>query len=69
MLLTRGTGGLYPCPICMIPNDEQMGLSQDSWPLRDMEGIKAIVLNETMTLGAKDLLLKNLGIRNVPVSR
>ena len=67
MLLTRGHKGLYPCPVCLVPIGKQHMMGKH-WPLRNVKKLKAIVLNKTLTATAKEVLLKDMGMRDVPVS-
>lgn len=67
MTLTRGTKALFPCPVCLIPNSEQ-NRGGMWYPSRDVEEMKAAVLNQTETATAKEAILKGLGLRNVHVS-
>ncbi|KAK6992349.1 hypothetical protein R3P38DRAFT_2802824 [Favolaschia claudopus] len=66
MALFRGLRGLYPCPICFVPAQEQSDLSAEH-PLRTAEGSKKI-LDEACALRTKEEQeehLKAHGMRNV----
>ncbi|KAF7798759.1 hypothetical protein EIP86_009984, partial [Pleurotus ostreatoroseus] len=64
MLLTRGTKGLCPCPICLVPAEKQDSIGK-FWPLRKPKKIKAIVEDQSLRATAKDALLKEMGARDV----
>ena len=66
MTLTRGSNALFPCPVCYIPNEmrDKGGLY---WPRRDVDEIRSIVLNSELSAALKEEMLKNLGVRDVPV--
>lgn len=67
MALIRGEKGLYPCPICLVPRDQQSDLSR-SYTLRT-----AAHTQEFYEAGLKlraterEELLKSKGLRNVAV--
>ena len=67
MCLIRGTNGLCPCPWCLVPAEEQSNLSQ-KYPLRQVEGTKSIVIDESLAFSRKDEMLKSQGIRPLSVS-
>ena len=43
MALTRGVKGLFPCPVCLVPQSEQSDLTK-SYKLRTAEESKSIVV-------------------------
>ncbi|OJT12638.1 hypothetical protein TRAPUB_10879 [Trametes pubescens] len=67
MALTRGSGGLCPCPICLVPQDQQSILSiQPTHPLRDQTVAEQIVAQKGhITAAALNEQLKPLGLRPV----
>ncbi|TFK83026.1 hypothetical protein K466DRAFT_666133 [Polyporus arcularius HHB13444] len=67
MTLIRGVNGLFPCPVCLVPAEEQaeLGLSP-LYPLRNQEQGKEIVLNTTLSDRQKEERLKKISIRDVP---
>ncbi len=69
MTLIRGVNGLFPCPVCLVPAEEQaeLGLAP-LYPLRNQEQAKEIVLNATLSARQKEERLKKISIRDVPVS-
>lgn len=66
MVLNRGPFGNNPCPTCLVQRDEQSNLNI-THPLRDMEAVKRVVLDPTITKAAKEEWLKDVGLRNVEV--
>jgi len=48
MALTHGVNGNYPCPVCLVPNAEQLDLDK-THPLRMAEDSKVLV-KEGLTL-------------------
>lgn len=68
MSLIRGVKGLFPCPICLVPQHELSDLSK-TYPLRTQEHSEAIFKQaETMKRkGDKEKLLKRYSLRNVKV--
>jgi hypothetical protein len=70
MALIWGLKGLFPCPICLVPNDLQFDLSKE-FPLRTQTDSKNMFL-EAMTLRHEDqreALLKTASLRPVEVHR
>jgi hypothetical protein len=68
MALIRGEKGLFPCPICLVPRDEQSDLSK-LHPLRTAEQTRsAYETGLELTAADCDELLKSKGLRNVEVS-
>jgi hypothetical protein len=69
MALIRGTGGLCPCPICLVPKEKLSDLSHD-YPLRTAEAMQAIVneANQKQYAEQKEELLKQYALRGVDVS-
>jgi hypothetical protein len=69
MALIRGEKGLYPCPICLVPRDQQSNLSIFH-TLRTAAHSRSIYeAGLTMTATEREALLKSEGLRNVAVCR
>jgi hypothetical protein len=67
MALTRGVNGKYPCPVCLVPNDEQSSLDK-THPLRTAESCKALVMRSlTLNASEQEKLLKSQSLRPVIV--
>jgi hypothetical protein len=68
MALIRGLNGLCPCPICLVPPDKQMDLSED-YDLRTASKSEGLIKKASeMTLASdKEALLKIYGLRPVKV--
>ena len=68
MALICGSGGNFPCPICLVPNEEQNDLEK-TYPLRTTKTMKHIVEQalRSSTKAAGDHLLKDVGLRGVMV--
>jgi len=68
MALIRGLKGLYPCPICFVPWNEQSDLSTEH-PLRTGAESQRILMDARAkrTLAERDELLKDNGLRDVEV--
>lgn len=66
MALIRGLGGLYPCPRCLVPKDQQLLLAI-SWPKRCAQQHQAILNDPSLNLTQRDKKLKQLGLRDVSV--
>ncbi|KAI0690406.1 hypothetical protein C8T65DRAFT_745808 [Cerioporus squamosus] len=66
MTLIRGVNGLFPCPVCLVPADEQaeLGLAP-LYPLRTQEQAQSIVMNPNLSDRKKEEKLKAIGVRNV----
>jgi hypothetical protein len=67
MTLIRGVNGLCPCPVCLVPSNEQHNPSK-KWELRSMEATKNLVTSAEH--GKKkdwEPKLKEQGIRGLPV--
>jgi hypothetical protein len=64
MTLTRGVNGLFPCPVCLVPKDEQSNLMA-TYPLRTAEDSQEICecANAQKTEADKEKILKTRGIR------
>ena len=67
MALTRGIGGLYPCPRCLVPKDKQLYLEQE-WTKRSTSTARSIVGNASLNAGERDEQLKKESLRDVHVS-
>jgi hypothetical protein len=68
MTLIRGVQGLYPCPVCLIPWDQQSDLSVRH-VLRTAEQTQGILreADAAQTREAAEELLKDYGLRDVKV--
>ena len=67
MTLIRGSGGLCPCPRCLVPS-ASLAEPDRVYPMRDIDHIQDVVLDEELSKGEKDEILKPLGMRAVVVS-
>ena len=68
MALIRGVGSKFPCPICMVPEDEMSDLEK-YFDLRTTEQTEAII-KEARALtraAARERLLQSNGLRDVDV--
>jgi hypothetical protein len=68
MALIRGLKGLYPCPMCLVPQEQQSDLSQ-IFPLRTQQGSEAL-FHQAQALNRvedKERLLKSQSLRMVKV--
>ena len=68
MALIRGLMGLYPCPICFVPWDEQSDLTTEN-PLRTGIESQEILKNARAQrlLGEREEILKDHGLRDIDV--
>jgi hypothetical protein len=68
MALIRGTQSLFPCPICLVPNDKQSDLS-GTHMLRTAEQTIAHlnVANELPRAADRNTYLQGYGLRDVEV--
>jgi hypothetical protein len=68
MALIRGLKGLYPCPMCLVPQEQQADLSQ-VFPLRTQQGSEALFCQaqELNRMEDKENLLKTQSLRIVKV--
>lgn len=68
MALIRGLQGLYPCPICFVPWNEQSDLSTEH-PLRTGTESQRIVAEarEQRTATEREEHLKDHGLRDINV--
>ncbi len=67
MALIRGPNGLAPCPVCLVPKNEQQYLKLPSGhPPRDWRAVQAIV-KSNMSATKKEALLQPHGWRAVEV--
>ncbi|KAF9470013.1 hypothetical protein BDZ94DRAFT_1329905 [Collybia nuda] len=65
MALIRGEKGLYPCPFCLVPRDEQADLAK-THTLRTAEHAQEIFnAGLELTAAEHEDLLKSIGLRNV----
>jgi hypothetical protein len=69
MALIRGLNGLCPCPICLVPKNEQRNIS-GTYQLRTAANVKMLVdkAENCQTEAEKEEVLKTEGIRGVSVS-
>jgi hypothetical protein len=69
MALIRGEKGLHPCPICLVPHDQQSNLST-SYALRTEAHTREIYeAGQTLTSAEREELFKSEGLRNVSVRK
>lgn len=67
MALIRGEKGLYPCPFCLVPKDEQADLTK-THELRTAEHTQEVFnAGSELTAAEHEDLLKSNGMRNVEV--
>lgn len=68
MTLTRGVNGLYPCPVCLVPKNEQSDLTKDH-TLRTAEDTQKICedAKAMRTETDREKILKSRGIRLIEV--
>jgi hypothetical protein len=68
MGLNLGWGGKFPCPICLVPLDEQSDLAKVH-PLRTSETMQKELNDACGNRLAEDCEhhLKNFGLRNIDV--
>lgn len=65
--LIRGIGSNFPCPICLVPANQQTNLST-IFPQRTMKNMQEIYLTaQKLASGPKDELLKSYGLRDAEV--
>ncbi|KIP05748.1 hypothetical protein PHLGIDRAFT_73799 [Phlebiopsis gigantea 11061_1 CR5-6] len=64
MALTRGIGGLYPCPRCLVPKDKQLYLEQQ-WKKRKTKTARLVVGNLSLNAGEREEKLKKESLRDV----
>lgn len=59
----------YPCPICLVPRDQQYALG-NTWPLRTLEGTNSLVSLARLQERRKDQkqLLDQQSLRPITVS-
>lgn len=69
MALTRGFRGLRPCPVCLVPQNDQRRLTE-RYPLRTIDGTRSTMelVKSARTAADKEILLKENGIRAISVS-
>ena len=69
MALIQGSNGLCPCPVCLVPKNEQRNIS-GTYPLRIAANIKMLVdkAENCQTEAEKEEILKTEGIHSVSVS-
>lgn len=70
MALIRGLKGLFPCPICLVPRDEQSNLSiARTFELRTQTGSQNLVERalSSATLAEAEIILKEQSLRPVQV--
>lgn len=64
-----GVRSMYPCPICLIPNDKLWDLSEVIYPRQTREGALRLILKADAAPSKKAAkkILNTQSIRNVPV--
>ncbi|KAI0374197.1 hypothetical protein BV20DRAFT_1041702 [Pilatotrama ljubarskyi] len=68
MSLIRGVNGLFPCPVCRVPRDQQIVLGiQPKFPLREHVDGETILRNPTLSNAEKDAQMKQLGLRPLSI--
>jgi len=69
MSLIRGFGGLFPCPICLVPADELFEHNEDGYEWRTMASSQQVVkdANSMARVTARNQLLKNSGLHGIEV--
>ncbi|KAI0644335.1 hypothetical protein C8Q79DRAFT_913714 [Trametes meyenii] len=66
MSLIRGPNGKCPCPVCLVPQDQQMNLGEvPQYPYRDPAVAQALVEDTTLKGEEKEKKFKALGLRPV----
>jgi hypothetical protein len=69
MASLRGARGLFPCPVCLVPKDEQWKASA-VYPVRTTKDARSIYRRaKTMLQKDREKLLKDHGMRFVQVSQ
>jgi len=70
MALIRGANGLCPCPICLVPKDEQLAHAIEGYEHRTAVQTKKLVeeASKLTTNTTKEAVLKPYGLREIPVS-
>ena len=70
---TRSSGGLYPCPRCLVPSDELSQLSKaldgnyDQRTHHHMQSVYENSLRPSLTEHGRDEILKRFGLHDVNV--
>ncbi|TFK20498.1 hypothetical protein FA15DRAFT_599615 [Coprinopsis marcescibilis] len=65
MAMIRGIKGLFPCPVCLVPREEQSDLSK-SWRLRTTPWMQQVFMDTVgMTKEGRNNVLKGYGLRAV----
>lgn len=68
MNLTRGEGGKCPCPVCLVPRDEQSDLTKTHEPRTAKETQEIYLLASAQTSQvAREDILKPKGMRMLEV--
>ena len=69
MALTQGFRGLCPCPVCLVPHQDQQKLTEQ-YPLRTVNGTKTVMelIKSACTAADKEKILEENGIRAISVS-
>ena len=64
-----GSRGAYPCPICLVPTNEQFDLSK-SWPARSRDATEALLTeaSQPKTKKARKDILDTQSLRFLHVS-
>ncbi|KAI9057444.1 hypothetical protein FKP32DRAFT_1615288 [Trametes sanguinea] len=67
MALIRGLQGVVPCPVCLVPAEEQSILGMEPlYPLRDVETSQRLVTETANTTNvAREAVLQPLGLRPI----
>jgi len=69
MSLIHGFGGLFPCPICLVPADKLFEHNEGGYERRTMASSQQVVedANSMARMTARNQLLKNSGLRGIEV--
>jgi hypothetical protein len=67
MALIRGEKGLYPCPICLVPSDQQSNLSRFHTLRTAVHTQEIYEAGLKLKATEREELLKSEGLRNVAV--
>jgi hypothetical protein len=69
MALIRGEKGLYPCPICLVPRDQQSNLLRFHTLRTAVHTQRTYEAGLKLTATEREELLKSQGLRNVAVCK
>lgn len=67
MALTRGITSNFPCPVCLVPREEQHDVTK-TFNLRSTDEMHEIyTLSQDLSAKDREEYLKDVGLRNVEV--